>query len=149
MRCPTVVAFRSMMRWLASLAFVLGSASGCWYFGPACADGLGLLLEPPLEGVGVYEIEVTGVSDGDVISLALTCTFEEPPANWYCVGSGLSAGRAGDTLDLVSVTGLAPEEVRVVVRKDGEVQRDRSFSPDYSIVEAQRECRQAEVTVRK
>ncbi len=140
--------FRSLMGWLASLAFVLGTAPACWPIGPACVDELTLLLEPPIEGVGVYEIEVTGVSDGDAISLGMTCTFEEPE-NWYCDdGLGLSPSFVGREMELVFVSGRAPEQVRVVVRKDGEVQRDRSFSPEYSIVGAQRECRQAEVPVK-
>lgn len=128
------------------LGLVSTAAGGCFQTGPACTDELRIDFSPAVEGVGLHELEVSTVSDGDVTTLNASCTYSEPE-NWLCTGQGLSTNTTGTSLVSIVVIGRSPDELRVAVYLEGELQREQSFSPEYSIADYQRECRQAIVTM--
>jgi hypothetical protein len=134
------------MRRFFALLFVFGGSvalSACLDMGPACENILRIEFNPPLTGPGNHEIVVTTGEGGsstchiDMEARSSTCdetTFVQP----YITNEKL------EDLELR----FAPTELRVVVRLDGNVQRDKSFSPDYSITpDSERECRWATISL--
>lgn len=135
------------LKWIAPLACIIFAAAGCFPGGPACNEDLRIEFEPALQGLGLYEFDISAVYGERTVALALSCTLQEQ-ARWNCLdGVGMSVLHTGDRI--VSITIIAPpDEVSVVVRKDGELEREQSFAPEYSIVDdGARECKQATVTM--